>query len=221
MADAATLVIVDRAFDPAKVLFGRRHQRHAFMPGRLVFPGGRLDRADRCPQPGHSLDPVTQSKLLAQTRFADPADAAALASAAIRETFEETGLVVGTEQTGTIDVPAGWERFFATGLVPNLSALQFVARAITPPGYRRRFDARFFCTDMKAVARSLPGAVHADAEFTELLWLTFDEAHAAGLPSITGIVLRDVEVRVARGFDPSLPVPFYGTDEGDYLRGYL
>jgi 8-oxo-dGTP pyrophosphatase MutT (NUDIX family) len=221
VADAATLVIIDRLAWPYRVLFGRRHPRHAFMPGRLVFPGGRVDPADRRLQLGTPLEPVTLRKLLAETRFIDPRDAEAIVLAAIRETFEETGLVIGAKRQTVCDDPAGWEHFLSTGFDPDPSALQFVARAITPPRYPRRYDARFFCTFADSIAAGVAGAVHPDAEFTELCWLTFAEAYETDLPDITALVLREVEARLRRGFDPSLPVPFLGTDEGDVLRGYL
>ena len=45
--DAATLILVDRGGQVPKVLLGKRHQGHKFMPGKFVFPGGRVDPADR------------------------------------------------------------------------------------------------------------------------------------------------------------------------------
>ena len=45
--DSATLILVDRSSDVPKVLLGRRHQRHRFLPGKFVFPGGRIEPADR------------------------------------------------------------------------------------------------------------------------------------------------------------------------------
>jgi 8-oxo-dGTP pyrophosphatase MutT (NUDIX family) len=45
--DAATLILVDRVADVPRVLLGKRHERHKFMPGKFVFPGGRVDPADK------------------------------------------------------------------------------------------------------------------------------------------------------------------------------
>ena len=93
--DAATLIIIDQAADEPKVLLGRRHGRHVFLPGKFVFPGGRVDPTDRAMQAAMPLHPDTERRLLADTGFQSGKDAQALALAAIRETFEETRLVVG------------------------------------------------------------------------------------------------------------------------------
>ena len=74
----------------------------------------------------------------------------ALAAAAIRELWEETGLPLG--QPGPADLPGDWAGFAARGLRPDASALRFIFRAITPPGRTRRFDARFFLADAGALA---------------------------------------------------------------------
>ena len=70
--------------------------------------------------------------------------ARALALAAIRETFEETGLAIGVPDHGAPGKPppGAWSRFAATGVTPALDAIDFLAGAITPPGRPRRFDAR-------------------------------------------------------------------------------
>src|SRR5262245_26483498 len=108
--DAATLIIVDRTGTEPKVLLGRRHARHVFLPGKFVFPGGRVDAADSAMPAATSLHPNTERKLLANTRFQTGKDVLTLALAAIRETFEETGLVVGAKCTAKENVPAGWRR---------------------------------------------------------------------------------------------------------------
>ena len=95
--DAATLIIIDRAKDEPKVLLGRRHARHVFLPGKFVFPGGRVDTTDRAMQAAKPLHADIERKLLVNTKFQSGLDAQALALAAIRETFEETGLVIGAK----------------------------------------------------------------------------------------------------------------------------
>ena len=133
--DAATLILVDRAGRVPKVLLGKRHQRHKFMPGKFVFPGGRVDPVDRRMTFARPLDPQAEAQLMKRLKRASAAKARAFALAAIRETFEETGLVLGVRSEATPKVPRGpWTAFAATKVLPDLGALHFIGRAITPPG---------------------------------------------------------------------------------------
>lgn len=218
--DAGTLIIVDRTNAELRVLLGRRHARHVFLPRKFVFPGGQVDSADRAVPIARPLPPGIEHKLLAQTRFHSWIDAQALALAAIRETFEETGLAIGAKRKMPVQAPVGnvWAKFIAAGLLPDLSRLQFIARAITPPGFVRRFDARFFCVEGDAITHRMDNVVHPDAELTELSWLTVAEARLLDLPLVTGLVLEELELRLRAGFHHGLPVPFYAMREEGFTR---
>jgi 8-oxo-dGTP pyrophosphatase MutT (NUDIX family) len=136
--------------------------------------------------------------------------ARALALAAIRETCEETGLLIGHRDgpPGSAPSPA-WKPFVDNGLRPNLNALTYVARAITPPGRPRRFDARFFVAHRREISAELPGVVGPDSELVELRWLSFGEARETNLPLITRVVLGEIESRLKADLFPRPPVPFY------------
>src|SRR6185295_19338784 len=122
--DAATLIIIDRAKDEPKVLLGRRHARHVFLPGKFVFPGGRVDLTDRAMQAAMSLHADIERKLLVNTKCQSGLEAQALALAAIRETFEETGLVIGAKAAAKGSAPPGpWSKFLQTGFYPDPSLL--------------------------------------------------------------------------------------------------
>ena len=95
--DASTLILLDRSGAEPKVLMGKRHDRHVFMPGAYVFPGGRVDAIDRKMPVAAALDPRAEQKLMAHIKRPSAAKAHALALAAIRETFEETGLLLGAK----------------------------------------------------------------------------------------------------------------------------
>ena len=101
-----------------------------------------------------ALDPHVEEKLNARVRRPSPGFARAIALAAIRETFEETGLAIGVTDYGAPDnpPPGVWTRFAATGVYPALDDIDFLARAITPPGRPKRFDARFL-VDRRAFHR--------------------------------------------------------------------
>lgn len=206
--DAASLIVLDRS-GPA-VLMGRRSARHVFMPNRFVFPGGRVDPADSRVPVAVPYDPATAQKLTTRLRAGlGEARARAFGIAAVRETFEETGVVLGCPGAG----PPGenWAAFADRDIGIDLSALRFVLRAVTPPGRPRRFDTRFFVADRGAIAAVDPDRVGEDAELEEIRWVEIEEAKRLELPTITLTVLDELLARLSA--DPSLPpeapVPYY------------
>jgi 8-oxo-dGTP pyrophosphatase MutT (NUDIX family) len=217
--DAATLLLIDRSEDALRVLMGRRHAGHKFMPGKFVFPGGALDPADRRMAVAAPLEEVVVEKLLARTTHQNPGYARALALAAIRETFEETGLALGVTDHGAPPQPpeGAWTRFAETGVFPTLEGLDFLARAITPPGRPRRFDARFFIADARWIAHRADGVINAEAELTELVWVPLDEALKLEIPNITRSVLGDLAALGPGPHAPRRPRKFYRMLRGKYV----
>jgi 8-oxo-dGTP pyrophosphatase MutT (NUDIX family) len=220
--DAATLILVDRSGPTPKVLLGKRHARHKFMPGRFVFPGGRVDRVDRLMPVAHPLHPQMEAQLMKKLQRPNAAKARAFALAAIRETFEETGILLGVRHDGPVKSPKGpWSEFARAKFLPDLSALRFIGRAITPPGRNRRFDARFFTADAGAVAHRIEGVTGPDSELVELVWMTLDEARQLDMPAVTGVMLEELDARIADGFGHDLPVPLYQHPRGRFVRELL
>jgi 8-oxo-dGTP pyrophosphatase MutT (NUDIX family) len=220
--DAATLILVDRTGPQPKVLLGKRHQRHKFMPGRYVFPGGRVDPVDRRMPVARPLDSHAQAHLMTRLQRPSAAKAQAFALAAIRETFEETGLLIGVRSDEIARIPTGpWTAFAEAKVLPDLGALHFIGRAITPPGRNRRFDARFFTTDASAIAHRVEGVTGPDAELTELVWMTLAEAKKLDMPAVTGVMMEELDARIADGFGHDLPVPFYSMPRGRFRRQLL
>jgi 8-oxo-dGTP pyrophosphatase MutT (NUDIX family) len=220
--DAATLIIVDRASGEPRVLMGQRRMDQVFMPGKYVFPGGGVDQSDRHIASADELRPLEVAKLLLDMKGTpSPARARALALAAIRETFEEAGLVIGVHDEGTIaPTGKGWREFFALGFRPKLSVLTFFARAITPPGRPRRYDSRFFCVDAAAIAHRIDTR---DEELSGLHWLTIAEARTLDLPAITRVILEDLTDHLRSGCQPTadLQVPYYHHKNGSFRRELL
>lgn len=208
-ADAATLIVLDRSGNAPRVLMGKRHEKHKFMPGKFVFPGGRTELTDTRLVAASELPAEVAARLLARCVRPSPARARRLALAAIRETFEETGLVIG--KPGTAPAPPGrWEDFVATGYLPALSGLSYLARAITPPRRPKRFDTRFFVADAREIAHRVEGIVGPDSELTELGWLSLAETAGLPLPAITRVVLADLDAALREGAPGVMrPVPFY------------
>jgi 8-oxo-dGTP pyrophosphatase MutT (NUDIX family) len=220
--DAATLMLIDRSAAKPKVLLGRRHGGHKFMPGKYVFPGGRIETLDAAMSAVSELDPDMQTKLL--ERVANPsADfARALALTAVREVAEETGLLLGVKGNEPPAVPGEiWTEFAKARVHPDLGNIHFIARAITPPRRPKRFDTRFFTADATAVAHTIEGVVGPDSELVELAWVPIEEATHLDMPTITGVVLEELAARVAAGMGHSLPVPFYFMIEKQFFRELL
>jgi 8-oxo-dGTP pyrophosphatase MutT (NUDIX family) len=197
--DSATLIVIRRDGPKPRVLLGRRHAAHAFMPGKFVFPGGRLDPHDTKIAPVADLGQDTLARLMMRMRGrASVTRARGLALAAVRETFEETGFILGSPHNGAARSPGGgWDHFLATGHAPVLSELRFFARAITPPGRTRRFDSRFFVADAANIA-NLHAAPVASEELLETHWFDFGEAMNLDLPSITADILGRLKMVLDR-----------------------
>jgi 8-oxo-dGTP pyrophosphatase MutT (NUDIX family) len=220
--DSATLILIDRAETVPKVLLGRRHERHRFMPGKFVFPGGRIEPADRQMMAAAALHEGDIARLMRLVKRPSAAKAAGFALAAVRETYEETGLMLGVPGAGPIVTPPGaWEAFAKAGIVPDLSVIHFIARAITPPKRPLRFDSRFFAADVTAIARRLDGFVGPEAELVELVWLPITDARRLDMPGITAIVLEELQDRIATGMSHDHPAPLYRMLHKRFVREIL
>ena len=220
--DSATLILVDRSGAVPKVLLGRRHQNHKFLPGKFVLPGGRVEPFDRRMTPAAPLHERDTARLMLNVKRPGAAKAAAIALAAIRETYEETGLMLGTRTEAPIKAPPGpWQAFAEAKVLPDLSAIHFVARAITPPGRPRRFDSRFFAADISTVAHRAEGFVGPDSELVELVWMPIAEARSLDIPAITGVALEELQERSATGMSHDHPVPFYHMVRNRFVRTNL
>ncbi len=162
---AASLLVLRAGADGAgaAVLMGMRGAGHRFMPNRLVYPGGAVDRADLRTVPASPLPPATAAAL---QRAANPALAAALGIAAARELAEEAGLSLGAP--------------------PALDGLHYLCRAVTPPGSPIRFNARFLIVAEDRVSGELAGS----GELENLRFYTLEEAFALDLAWVTRKVME-------------------------------
>lgn len=218
--NAATVILLrDRMSDPA-ILMGQRGAKAAFMPNKFVFPGGAVDRGDADVALASPLPQICHERL---GEKAQDGLQHALAVAAIRELWEETGLILGKPGAWSGSVPDDWASFAATGFVPSADALQFVFRALTPPGRPRRFDARFFLVDADNIQGDLDDFTHASDELSHLQWIRLSEAREFDLPFITEVVLAEVEGRAADPEPPNSVPYFHNNDEASLflrLRGF-
>ena len=183
------------------------------MPNKFVFPGGAVDGADADVLLHAPLSELCRQRIDEDAR---PRMANALAAAAIRELWEETGLVLGATGTWQRNAPADWESYAATGHVPDASKLQFIFRAITPPGRPRRFDARFFLLDAAHIASDPDDFSAASDELSHLQWVPLEEARRFDMPFITEVVLSEVQERLADKRPPE-NVPFFKNKDEESL----
>ena len=200
--DAATLILIQHTQSGPKILMGRRASGHSFMPDKYVFPGGKVDRCDRFVDAHDELHPQSAEDLSKANKTRHPR---AFGLAAIRETWEETGLLIGKPSSLPVrTLDAGWTSFKAAGIAPHLSPLRFFARAITPPQRHKRFDARFFIANAEEALYDMRPA-RDGAEMQDLRWFSLDEAFGLDLPNVTRFILTEVQTRLQSPNQPHSP----------------
>ncbi len=209
---SATLLLLRNHQGQQQCLMGKRSMRHRFMPGKFVFPGGKVDAHDANAPIATALCP----RVLAHMRPFLPARRIhAAAAAAIRETYEETGLKLA-KQTPKIKgtIPTSFAAFSDNQLGLDLGALSVLARAITPPYHPKRFDTWFFTAHADQIIDD-PND-QASGELEELQWINPAETDALDLPMITRAVLQDLHQQT-----PDTPIAFYHTKHRKHIRTIL
>ncbi len=175
---AASLILLRGAGSDISILMGRRHASSRFMPGVYVFPGGTVDADDANVNPATALDPnITPGLKVAGNSHR----ARAMAIAAIRETCEETGLMLGAPGEVGMSESAAWAPWRRRGIAPDLARLQLIGRAITPADLPMRFSARFFL----AWGDRLHGRIRGNGELDAIGWKP--------LNSLANLNLADVQ----------------------------
>jgi 8-oxo-dGTP pyrophosphatase MutT (NUDIX family) len=167
---AASLIVYRMRGPAPEMLMGMRGAKHRFMPNRLVFPGGAVDRADLSAPCASPLSPQTEHAL---RKKANAHLAHGIGIAAARELSEETGLTLGEP--------------------PALAGLAYLARAVTPPGGPIRFNARFLTVPADLVSGSLGG----DGELDNLRYYGLQEALELDLALPTRRILERLEIWLA------------------------
>ncbi|MET1028985.1 MAG: hypothetical protein ABWY00_17575 [Dongiaceae bacterium] len=198
--DAAALVLIRRgAAGAGEVLLGRRHMRAGFLPDIYVVPGGRVDGADSLP----SGFPETVHPAIAEMLDSGGSrrPAAAFLRAALRETHEEAGLLVGRPSDKDSIAPANqpiWQAYAAASLSPDFAGFDFLLRAITPVTSRRRYNTRFFLADGDLAC----GTIGGDGELEDLGWRRQSELDALNIVDVTLAVLTEA----FRRWEAQLPI---------------
>jgi 8-oxo-dGTP pyrophosphatase MutT (NUDIX family) len=200
--DAAGLVLIRAgARGEPEILLGRRHRKAGFLPDIYVVPGGRVDAADHAPSGfAEMLNPAVAAALQSG---GSRRPALAFARAALRETHEETGLLVG-DSGQPVDSPGEpvWQAYGSAGLAPDFGTLDFICRAITPVTSHRRYNTRFFLADG---ARAV-GSVNGSGELEDLAWRPVPALAGLNIVDVTEYVLKEAlrrwQARSPAGAEP-------------------
>ena len=214
--NAATVILLRGSQKNPEVLMGQRGKNASFMPNKFVFPGGALD-------PGDSeidFNGDIPTKCIEKLRLkADPSLAKPLIAAGIRELWEETGLILGSKSKTKMDsIPKNWKDFFALGYQPSADNIEFVFRAITPPGRTRRFDARFFLLSSDNIKGDLDDFSKASGELSHLQWIELNSTQNLDLPFITEIVLSEVLSKLKGNHKNGIPFYYHDSGTSHFLR---
>ena len=190
--DAASLILYRESQRGYELLMGRRSKQARFMPGVYVFPGGAVDAGDARVQPASEL-PDHLPALLKVGRSARRATAMAIT--AIRETYEETGLMVGAAGDPGHSGDPLWSAWRRRQRAPHLACLDLMARAITPPDRPIRFHARFFL----AQAHHASGEIRGDGELEDIDWVLLEDAKKLPLANIQGFLVEHLAQVLSNG----------------------
>jgi 8-oxo-dGTP pyrophosphatase MutT (NUDIX family) len=218
--NASSIILIKGQPGNEKIVMGKRNMALKFMPGALVFPGGRVDRGDGGIKAVDDLHPQTRDKLLAHIRGnSTDRRAHALGVAAIRELAEETGLLIGAPSQ-TLPRHHDWQMFSNKGLAPSVSGLRLLARAITPPGVHRRFDTWFFAMRLQDNHQLAQEGLISSGELEDLQWIRPQDAIRSDTREITRVILVELMNRLLS--DPQLsaeaPAPSYETRRDRFFR---
>ena len=192
---AASLILLKAEGPDGMVLMGQRPSASAFIPDAFVFPGGKLDPADRLVESDFPLPSKTLQTMRGPASGQDGLSQS-LAYASIRETYEETGLLVGRQGAFSSPEESGtWHELARQGLTPDSSGLQLLARAITPSLSPVRYHARFFVVH----ARKTVGEPKSSDELLDVDWYPIREALKLPMIDVTETILESAWTHLRSG----------------------
>lgn len=193
---AATVIITrDTTYDYLEVLMLKRHPNNSFAPSVFVFPGGAMDDVDKDLGAEYSEESYQSKEQYVIPGISKPDESISFWVTAIRETFEETGLLFATKNEDTNEYLNLHEQNNYTlikeyrnqinqntisfnsflekeQLRPALEKLKYFSHWVTPPFFPKRYDTRFFI----AKAPNAQSAEYHEKEHTEQIWISPQEA---------------------------------------------
>jgi 8-oxo-dGTP pyrophosphatase MutT (NUDIX family) len=185
---SSTLVLLRKGGDGLEVLLMKRSPRSGFIPGAWVFPGGTVDQEDGHPDLLARVDGISPETARDRLQPATPQPPAlAYWVTAIRETFEETGILLGSRvrshrgpgsveelvstASARSELLAGQTTFGEVltllGVTPDAGSLEYIGHWLTPECEPRRYETRFFAAEAEPDARAIPH----QKEMVDAVWL--------------------------------------------------
>ena len=205
---SASLIIIRKSFNSIEILMGKRNAFHKFMPNKIVFPGGKLDEIDikisnkikKLPEFKELLSfDVQLNKHLAHC------------FCALREAYEETGVIIGCENYNFLRDDAN--KLTKLSDYPSVNKIKLIARAITPPHSKIRFDNKFFLVNSKHITN------YSSINSNELLgidWYDLDKAMKLDIPPITKRILKLLKINIKISEEDNykdISIPLYYTSK--------
>tara|TARA_B100000686_G_C16736753_1_gene944102 strand:- start:1063 stop:1758 length:696 start_codon:yes stop_codon:yes gene_type:complete len=213
--DAGSLILYKITDNQIYILMGRRPPSQKFMPDIFVFPGGAVEREDGYMEFTEDLN-IQTKKIL--TKYCSIHRARAIALAAIRETYEETGIMIGEkEQKFSKKFKNSWKVFEENKIKPRLDTLKFIARAITPKGQTKRFHARFFLSDSKFKN----GFIKYNNELLDIDWYPLNSIFSTlPLAQVTELILKEAITKLNLESHHYEKVPVFSRRRGKRVVRY-
>jgi len=193
--DAASLILYRSVNGKDEVLMGRRPSKSSFMPGVYVFPGGAVDASDARAKPGSSLALNCAEHMAVGGSVAR---AQTIAMAAVRETYEETGLLITQPGHPGAVKDESWQIMASRGLSADLSVLKYFGRATTPADQPKRFNARFFICCAADVKNLDPDSLTDNDELLDLRWVPTSNPDELPLRRVTRFFLTELDIWLNR-----------------------
>ncbi len=210
---ASTIVLLRKTGGQAQIFMGKRSKRHDFMPDVYVFPGGRVDRADSY---APAFDEPDNRSIQILQNVMPKVRARACIMAAIRETFEETSIILGIKTNNIPRSPKdpSWQKFLGMAYLPKIGDIELFGRAITPPFRDKRFDTWFFLKRMNAEEACCDFGT--SAELVETGWFSFDEI--TQLPTHRATDMMIEQLKIYLDYDNPPPDIFFSHVVGQKFR---
>jgi|TARA_B110000196_G_C20928055_1_gene558604 8-oxo-dGTP pyrophosphatase MutT (NUDIX family) len=206
--ESASLIVIRKNSNSIEILMGKRNSFHKFMPNKIVFPGGKLDEIDV--KVSNQVKKLPEFKKLLSSDI-QLRNHLAHYFCALREAYEETGVIIGCDNYSFLNDDNNKLRKLSD--YPRVGNIKLIARAITPPHSRIRFDNRFFLVNSKYITKY--SRVNSN-ELLDIDWYNLDKAINLDIPPITKRILKLLKINIRISEERNyrnISIPLYYTSK--------